>query len=110
MECTVHFRNSGFFEVFLFYGKEDLKFPRTFLRKCMISPTMKMELLFTPPDSHAICWYMYAMYAVTKIQQLGTVLNKLDAQQSNIFKQFPPKGSFKLCKNIKCLVKNANRI
>ena len=55
MECTVHFRNSGFFEVFLFYGKEDLKFPRTFLRKCMISPTMKMELLFTPPDSHAIC-------------------------------------------------------
>ena len=66
MECTVHFRNSGFFDVFLFYGKEDLKFSRTFLRKCMISPTMQMELSFTPPDSHAICWYMYAMYAVTK--------------------------------------------
>ena len=42
--------------------------------------------------------------------QPSTVSNKLNARQLNIFTQFPPKGSFKLLKNIKCLLRNANRI
>ena len=40
---------------------------------------------------------------------MGTVSNRLHAQQSKIFTQFPPKGSFKLLKSIKCLVKNVKR-
>ena len=37
----------------------------------MISPTMQTEMLFTPPDSHTIYRYMYAMYAVTKFPAAG---------------------------------------
>ena len=35
-------------------------------------------------------------------RQPGTVFNRLDARQSVISTEFPPKGSFKLLRNIRC--------
>ena len=42
-------------------------------------------------------------------RQPGTVSNRqLNARQSEIFTEFPPKGSFKLLRNIRCLFRNVN--
>ena len=40
----------------------------------------------------------------------GTVSNGLSARQLEIFAKMPPKGSFKLLKNIRCLLRNAKRL
>ena len=42
-------------------------------------------------------------------RQPGTVLNRPNARLSKIFTEFPPKGSFKLLKNIKCLLRHVKR-
>ena len=42
-------------------------------------------------------------------RQLGTVSNRLNARQSKIFTQPPPKDSIKLLKSIRCLLRNVKR-